>query len=816
MTDSDDQLQAFGDFVRAQRRLAQVSQRNLARMSGVSDSYLSQIERGNYRPSPQVVKALATAFGLEPKQLYTMLGFMDEEESTRRAERRAGHSARCPARCRTERGVDANLPLVRGQRLIGQRVKECDGRVTRRSRLTMENQAQRPWLSLYRGVRPELQPACETALDMFRATLARNGSAPLVHYFDSSLTAAECDAMSDALAVGLQQRGVEAGDRVAVYLQNIPQVVIAVLAIWKCGAVVVPCNPMLRERELGKILRSSGCLAHDLPGRSLRRRRQGGAARDGRAAHDHDVAARVLGVRQAVADDAGRRPAQSPTRYVRHARDHRAARGRAAARRRADGRRRRVHGAHVGHDGRRQRRDEHAPQRRVRDVGLRSLDRPDARRRHPRARAAVPCHGPHRPRHARDADGQPAGAVLPVRRQRGVPPRGLAPRDVHGLRDHGVHRAAEQRRARQVRLEVADEALHGRRADAGERARGLARPHRRAHPADVRPHGGDVADAHDAARRDSADRSAYGRDVDRRARLQHARQGHDGRGPRSGPARDRRVRHRRAADRARLLAEARGDGEGADGRRPEDRRRRLHGRERLVLSRRPLEGHDHRVGIQGLAARGRGGAVSAPGRPRSGRRRRAGRVSRRDDQSRHQLEAGAEGDARRDPRVRARAHGRVQVSARRRDHGRPAEDDERQDHAPAAAADGARDRVAGAGRDRRRVVSAAARRARSARRARGGRGVAADEPRHAAALDDGQPLRAVAAHARAAARRPHVRRSRRVPRGQRGLSRGRRRSRRERAPVGGVPPPAPARPVRGGAQEHDPSSPRTASTSTST
>jgi len=73
-------LIAFGEFVRAQRQLAQVSQRNLARMSGVSDSYLSQIERGNYRPSPQVVKALAQAFGLEPKQLYMMLGLMDEEE----------------------------------------------------------------------------------------------------------------------------------------------------------------------------------------------------------------------------------------------------------------------------------------------------------------------------------------------------------------------------------------------------------------------------------------------------------------------------------------------------------------------------------------------------------------------------------------------------------------------------------------------------------------------------------------------------------------------------------------------------------------
>ena len=125
----------------------------------------------------------------------------------------------------------------------------------------MQNQAQRPWLHLYRGVQPELKPACETALDMFRATLQRNGSAPLVHYFDRSLSAAECDAMSDALAVGLQQRGVEVGDRVAVYLQNVPQVLIAVLAIWKCGAVVVPCNPMLRERELSKILRSSGCLA---------------------------------------------------------------------------------------------------------------------------------------------------------------------------------------------------------------------------------------------------------------------------------------------------------------------------------------------------------------------------------------------------------------------------------------------------------------------------------------------------------------------------------------------------------------------------
>jgi transcriptional regulator with XRE-family HTH domain len=81
MRDQDDSvLVAFGEFVRAQRRLAHVSQRHLARMSGVSDSYLSQIERGNYRPSPQVVKALAQAFGMKPEQLYTMLGFIDEDD----------------------------------------------------------------------------------------------------------------------------------------------------------------------------------------------------------------------------------------------------------------------------------------------------------------------------------------------------------------------------------------------------------------------------------------------------------------------------------------------------------------------------------------------------------------------------------------------------------------------------------------------------------------------------------------------------------------------------------------------------------------
>jgi len=77
----DSTLAAFGAYIRAQRRLARISQRNLAQVTGVSDSYLSQVERGMYRPSAKVAKAIAEAFGLSPETLYRQLGLLDEESS---------------------------------------------------------------------------------------------------------------------------------------------------------------------------------------------------------------------------------------------------------------------------------------------------------------------------------------------------------------------------------------------------------------------------------------------------------------------------------------------------------------------------------------------------------------------------------------------------------------------------------------------------------------------------------------------------------------------------------------------------------------
>jgi long-chain acyl-CoA synthetase len=111
---------------------------------------------------------------------------------------------------------------------------------------------------LYRAIPQAIAPRSETALEMFRAMVVAQRGRPLVHYFDQSITADDIDAMSDAFAVALQERGVQRGDRIAMYLQNVPQVPLTVLAAWKCGAVIVPCNPMLRERELQKILLDSG------------------------------------------------------------------------------------------------------------------------------------------------------------------------------------------------------------------------------------------------------------------------------------------------------------------------------------------------------------------------------------------------------------------------------------------------------------------------------------------------------------------------------------------------------------------------------
>ena len=127
---------------------------------------------------------------------------------------------------------------------------------------------ERPWLKLYAGeAAAVLEPGQPDALAIFRSAVLRAPMHPAVHYFDTTLSYAEVDAQSNALAAALADRGVQQGDRVALYLQNVPYFLISMIAAWKIGAIVTPVNPMNRARELGLLLedsRPSALICHDM------------------------------------------------------------------------------------------------------------------------------------------------------------------------------------------------------------------------------------------------------------------------------------------------------------------------------------------------------------------------------------------------------------------------------------------------------------------------------------------------------------------------------------------------------------------------
>ena len=69
-------------------------------------------------------------------------------------------------------------------------------------------------------------------------------------FFDRVTTYGELLAQTERLAAGLHALGVQAGDRVLLDMQNVPQLIAAHFAILRANAVVVPVNPMNRAEEL--------------------------------------------------------------------------------------------------------------------------------------------------------------------------------------------------------------------------------------------------------------------------------------------------------------------------------------------------------------------------------------------------------------------------------------------------------------------------------------------------------------------------------------------------------------------------------------
>ncbi len=75
-----DRIDSLGEFIAGQRRTAEMSLRQLAAKAGVSNPYLSQIERGLRKPSAEVLQQLAKALRVSAESLYVRAGILDENE----------------------------------------------------------------------------------------------------------------------------------------------------------------------------------------------------------------------------------------------------------------------------------------------------------------------------------------------------------------------------------------------------------------------------------------------------------------------------------------------------------------------------------------------------------------------------------------------------------------------------------------------------------------------------------------------------------------------------------------------------------------
>ena len=68
----------LGGFIRDQRRVGHLSLRKLSEMAGISNPYLSQIERGLRKPSAEILQQIAKALRISAEQLYVQAGILDE------------------------------------------------------------------------------------------------------------------------------------------------------------------------------------------------------------------------------------------------------------------------------------------------------------------------------------------------------------------------------------------------------------------------------------------------------------------------------------------------------------------------------------------------------------------------------------------------------------------------------------------------------------------------------------------------------------------------------------------------------------------
>jgi len=120
----------------------------------------------------------------------------------------------------------------------------------------------RPWIRHYgKGVPADVDVPVRSVPDAFNEATERDPNRAAIVFYGRSMTYRELRDATDRLACALARLGVKKGDRVALYLVNSPQFVIAYFAALKCGATVTPISPVYTSHEVRYQLRDSGAKA---------------------------------------------------------------------------------------------------------------------------------------------------------------------------------------------------------------------------------------------------------------------------------------------------------------------------------------------------------------------------------------------------------------------------------------------------------------------------------------------------------------------------------------------------------------------------
>ena len=125
--------------------------------------------------------------------------------------------------------------------------------------MAVNNPAAEPWLAHYAHPCAWDQPFPLLALtDMFAQAAAQHGAQPLVDFLGRQFTYAALHAEAQAFAAGLQALGLVKGDRIGLYLPNVPIYVSAYYGAMLAGLTVVNFSPLYTADELTAQVKDSG------------------------------------------------------------------------------------------------------------------------------------------------------------------------------------------------------------------------------------------------------------------------------------------------------------------------------------------------------------------------------------------------------------------------------------------------------------------------------------------------------------------------------------------------------------------------------